>query len=162
MRKPRQSDGKANRYVGLGSRSDALLRDVQRLLNAFGVSGRIYSISEAATPSFSYTRNDGTHVEYLSRQGFDLRITGTDLETFADQIGFSTPRKQAALEAMLGETGRYATTRGITLLEREIDGQEEVPDLTEPFTTPTSWTGSWWQTAASTCTSTTRRATWRR
>src|SRR5688500_20202294 len=30
--------GKANRYVGLGSRSSALLKDVQRLLNSFGRS----------------------------------------------------------------------------------------------------------------------------
>src|SRR5207247_9209502 len=41
--------GKASRYVGLGSRSETLLKDVQRLLNAFGVRGRIYRITGERT-----------------------------------------------------------------------------------------------------------------
>src|ERR671914_435428 len=51
-----ETGGKANRYVGLGSRSDALLRDVQRLLNAFGIRGRIYRITGSERTKFSYTR----------------------------------------------------------------------------------------------------------
>ena len=78
---------------------------MQRLLNAFGVRGRIYRITEARASTSRYTRVDGTTVEYESREGFDLRITGSDLERFAEAIGFSTPRKQAALEALLEETG---------------------------------------------------------
>jgi ribonucleoside-diphosphate reductase alpha chain len=128
-----ESGGKAHRYVGLGSRSEALLRDVQILLSAFGVHGRIYRISEAATPSFSYTHTDGTKVVYESRQGYDLRITGSDLERFADTVGFSTPRKHAALAALLGETRRYATKGATRLLAREEDGQEHVFNLTEPL-----------------------------
>ncbi len=127
-----ESGGKANRYVGLGSRSEALLKDVTAMLNAFGVRGRIYRIAEAREASFSYTRKDGTTVEYASREGFDLRITGSDLERFAHSIGFSTPRKEAALAAMLAETGRYRTKPGTLLLAREDDGQEEVYNLTEP------------------------------
>ena len=38
--------------------------------------GRIYRITESRDASFSYTRKDGTVVEYESREGFDLRITG--------------------------------------------------------------------------------------
>src|SRR5205807_5983172 len=38
----RVESGKASRYVGLGSRSEALLRDVERLLSTFGIRGRIY------------------------------------------------------------------------------------------------------------------------
>jgi ribonucleoside-diphosphate reductase alpha chain len=119
-------------YVGLGSRSEALLRDVARLLSAFGIRGRIYPVSSRSS-SFSYTRADGTTVEYQSRQGFDLRITGIDLERFADEIGFSTPRKGAALESMLAETTRYATKASTTLVAREDDGQEVVYNLTEPL-----------------------------
>ena len=125
--------GKANRYVGLGSRSEALLRDAQRLLSTFGIRGRIYRISEAATPSFSYTRVDGTTVQYVSRQGFDLRITGSDLARFADAIGFSTPRKEAALETLLAETTRYRSKAYTRLVAREDDGQEYVYNLTEPL-----------------------------
>ncbi len=128
-----ESGGKASRYAGLGSRSEAMLRDVQRLLSAFGVRGRIYRITESAAPSFSYTRADGTTVEYESRQGFDLRITGSDLERFAEAIGFSTPRKEAALDALLAETGRSRTTAGVALVAREEDGQEVVYNLTEPL-----------------------------
>jgi ribonucleoside-diphosphate reductase alpha chain len=128
-----ESGGKATRYVGLGSRSDGLLRDVLRMLSAFGIRGRIYRTTDAGRPSFSYTRVDGTTVEYVSREGFDLRITGTDLERFAAEIGFSTPRKDAALETLLEGTSRYQTKAGTHLLAREADGQEQVYNLTEPL-----------------------------
>ncbi len=128
-----EAHGKANRYVGLGSRSDSLLRDVQRLLSTLGIRGRIYRISDAASPSFSYTRADGTEVRYQSRQGFDLRITGSDLERFAEGIGFSIPRKNAALETVIGESTRYKTKAGTRLVGRDEDGQERVYNLTEPL-----------------------------
>jgi ribonucleoside-diphosphate reductase alpha chain len=128
-----ESGGKASRYAGLGSRSAGLLRDVQRLLTAFGIRGRIYHVAEAGTPTFSYVRADGTEAEYVSREGFDLRITGSDLERFAEAIGFSTPRKNAALATLLGETRRYQTKPGTQLIAREEDGQEEVYNLTEPL-----------------------------
>jgi ribonucleotide reductase alpha subunit len=125
--------GKANRYIGLGSRSEALMRDVQRLLSGFGIRGRIYRISRPEIPSFSYTRVDGTTVQYVSRQGFDLRITGSDLTRFGDAIGFSTPRKNAALAGIISETDRYETKPATRLIRREDDGQENVYNLTEPL-----------------------------
>ncbi|MBK8294302.1 MAG: ribonucleoside-diphosphate reductase [Solirubrobacterales bacterium] len=128
-----EGGGKANRYAGLGSRSKALLKDAQSLLNSFGIRSRIYRVSESDRPSFSYTRKDGTEVEYSSREGFDLRITGTDLDRFAERIGFSTPRKQAALSALLEETGRYQTKSAVKLINREDDGQEVVYNLSEPL-----------------------------
>jgi len=128
-----EAGGKANRYIGLGSRSEALLKDVQRMLSAFGVRGRIYGTSESRHASFSYVRKDGSSVEYESREGFDLRITGSDMERFAELIGFSTPRKSAALDALLGETGRYSTKSDVKLASREDDGQEVVYNLTEPL-----------------------------
>ena len=147
----RVEGGKATRYVGLGSRSEAMLKDVQRLLAAFGIRGRIYGVSRSETNGrFEYTRNDGTHVQYDSRPGFDLRITGSDLEKFATQIGFSTPRKQEAIGQLVAETGRYATKRRTTLVSREKDGQEYVYNLTEPLTIPTSWMESSLPTAPNT------------
>jgi ribonucleoside-diphosphate reductase alpha chain len=128
-----ETGGKANRYVGLGSRSERLLRDVQALLSTFGVRGRIYRVSDAETPTFSYTGSDGSEVVYQSRQGFDLRITGSDLERFAEAIGFSVPRKNAALQTLLGETTRYRSRRAARLVSREQDGQEHVYNLTEPL-----------------------------
>ncbi len=128
-----EAGGKANRYVGLGSRSGALLRDVQRLLSAWGIRGRIYRISDGSTSHFTYTRKDGTTVEYATREGFDLRITGTDMARFADQIGFSCIRKQAALEDAIDERQLYRTKPATTLIAREDDGQETVYNLTEPL-----------------------------
>src|SRR5438093_8714430 len=97
----RTEAGKSSRYVGLGSRSEAMLKDVLRLLSGFGIRGRIYRVSGSEKSSFSYTRKDGSRVEYEGRQGFDLRITGSDLEPFANSIGFSSTRKQGALELLL-------------------------------------------------------------
>jgi ribonucleoside-diphosphate reductase alpha chain len=110
-----------------------MLRDVQRLLSTFGIRGRIYEVSGSGNSHFTYTRADGTAVSYVSRQGFDLRITGSDLERFADAIGFSTPRKTDALDALLAETSRYTTKPGTRLIAREDDGQEHVYNLTEPL-----------------------------
>ncbi|MDQ6807404.1 MAG: ribonucleoside-diphosphate reductase [Actinomycetota bacterium] len=128
-----ETDGRANRYVGLGSRSDAMLRDVQRLLSAFGIRGRIYQVTDSHEAGFSYARVDGTVVDYALRQGFDLRITGGDLARFAESIGFSTPRKNAVLAALLGESKRYRTKAGTSLVALEEDGQEHVYNLTEPL-----------------------------
>jgi ribonucleoside-diphosphate reductase alpha chain len=128
-----EAGGKANRYVGLGSRSNALLKDVQRVLSAWGIRPRIYRISEGAGSNFSYTRQDGTTVEYATREGFDLRITGTDMARFAAEIGFSCPRKQAALENVIEECELYRTKPGTAMVAREDDGQEQVFNLTEPL-----------------------------
>jgi ribonucleoside-diphosphate reductase alpha chain len=128
-----ETGGKASRYVGLGSRSNGLLKDVQRLLSAWGIRGRIYRISESASAHFSYTRKDGTTVEYASHEGFDLRLTGTDMARFATDIGFSCPRKQAALENLINECELYRTKAATTLVAREDDGQEMVFNLTEPL-----------------------------
>jgi ribonucleoside-diphosphate reductase alpha chain len=129
----RVEGGKASRYVGLGSRSEALLKDVLRLLSAWGIRGRIYRITDSRVGGFSYTRNDGSTVAYASRPGFDLRITGTDLARFAEEVGFSTPRKQAAVDAIVRDQELYATKPATTLLSRDADGQEHVYNLTEPL-----------------------------
>jgi ribonucleoside-diphosphate reductase alpha chain len=128
-----EAGGKANRYAGLGSRSGGLLRDVQRLLSARGIRSRIYRITDGTPSRFSHTRKDGTTIEYATREGFDLRITGTDLARFASEIGFSCPRKQAAIESLIEECGLYRTKPGTTLVVREDDGQEMVYNLTEPL-----------------------------
>jgi ribonucleoside-diphosphate reductase alpha chain len=122
-----------NRYVGLGSRSEALLKDVQRLLSGFGIRGQVYRIAKPGHTNFSYTRVDGTTADYQSGEGFDLRITGSDMQRFAEEIRFSTPRKQERLELLIERFGRYGTKAGARLVAREDDGQEHVYNLTEPL-----------------------------
>jgi ribonucleoside-diphosphate reductase alpha chain len=128
----RVEGGKASRYVGLRSASAGLLRDVQRLLSGFGIRASIHATRAVRPASLDYQRIDGTRAEYSSRDMWDLRVTGADIERFADEIGFSAPRKQAALEQMLRETRRYSTRAHATLVAREDDGQEWVYNLTEP------------------------------
>ncbi len=129
----RVEDGKANRYVGLGSHSELLLKDVQKLLSAFGVRGRIYHAGAARENAFSYVRRSGETVSYDATDAFDLRITGSDAERFAEWIGFSSPRKQAQLERLLDDVTRYRTKPGTHLVSREADGQAVVYNLTEPL-----------------------------
>jgi ribonucleoside-diphosphate reductase alpha chain len=128
-----EGNGKANRYVGLGSRSNGLLKDVQRLLSTWGIRGRIYRVTDGETSRFSYTRKDGTTVDYASREGFDLRITGSDLARFAAEVGFSCERKQAAVESLIDERTLYTTKAGTAMIACEQDGQEMVYNLTEPL-----------------------------
>jgi ribonucleoside-diphosphate reductase alpha chain len=110
-----------------------LLKDVQRLLLAWGIRGRVYRVSDAGKSHFSYTRKDGSKVEYPSREGFDLRITGSDLSRFAAEIGFSCARKQAAVESLISERTLYRTKSDTRIVAREDDGQEVVYNLTEPL-----------------------------
>ena len=124
---------KSSRYVGLGSSSELLLKDVQRLLNAFGIASRIYAARGPAAAKLTYTRRDGTAMTYLSRQMFDLRIQGQSLELFEEWIGFSTPRKNSSLARILGSSKRYRSRRYTNLASREHDGQEVVYNLSEPL-----------------------------
>jgi ribonucleoside-diphosphate reductase alpha chain len=129
----RVEDGKANRYVGLGSHSELLLKDVQKLLSAFGIRSRVYHTAAARENAFSYARRSGETVSYDASDAFDLRVTGSDSERFAEWIGFSSPRKQAQLEGLLDDVTRYRTKPGTHLVSRESDGQSVVYNLTEPL-----------------------------
>ncbi len=124
---------KGSRYVGLSSSSQRLLKDVQGLLSAFGIRGRIYRTRAAAPGAFKYRRRDGTNVEYDARDQFDLRITGTDVQRFAERIGFSMRAKQRLLREYLDEFGTYESKRTTRLVSRDFDGQAVVYNLTEPL-----------------------------
>ena len=121
------------RYVGLGSRSIELLRDVQRLLTTFGVVSSIYTINHRTISTFEHTLADGTQTSYQgSSTGYDLRITGQDLERFSASVGFTLPSKQARLSAVVDGYRRYDTDRTTRLAQREDEGFEQTYNLTEP------------------------------
>src|SRR4029077_18925818 len=102
-------------------------------LSTFGVRARLYHVSPKDNTKFEYTRRDGTTVRYESGEAYDLRITGTDIERFAAAIGFSAPRKQAALEQLVSDCERYQTKPYTQLESREDDGQAIVYNLSEPL-----------------------------
>lgn len=119
---------KCNRYVGLASSSEMLLRDVQTMLSTFGLRARLYKVRDAGRSVFEYKGKT-----YVAHENWDLRLSGTDMEVFAKLIGFSTPRKQGALESILETSTRYQTKRGVRITERCTDGREEVFNISLPL-----------------------------
>jgi ribonucleoside-diphosphate reductase alpha chain len=126
-------DGKASRYVGLGSRSRALLIEVQQLLEGFGVRSRIYDVTTWSPKPFQYRRKSGELATYAVRPGFDLRISGSDMARFAQLVGFSTARKQRRLEELVGTVTRYRTKPTTRLVACVPGGSDTVYNLTEPL-----------------------------
>jgi ribonucleoside-diphosphate reductase alpha chain len=120
------------RYVGLGSVSVELLRDVQRILSCFGVGSRIYSTRKEGDTSFSYVTTAGDERAYTGGQLFDLRISGANIATFAAAIGFAHPRKAERLANWLTEHTFYRTDQTATLVSRAFDGIETTYNLSEP------------------------------
>ena len=125
-------ESKASRYVGLGSRSENLLKDVQRLLSAFGVRGRIYPSRQRAhefptrettgpsesTPQVrasTFGSAAPTSRASPTRSGSRRRASRTSSTRFSQRRAVSRPR------------------RGTRLVAREDDGQEVVYNLTEPL-----------------------------
>ena len=127
-------DPQKGSYVGLGSTSTELLRDVQRLLTTFGISARIYHTRWAASAdsSFAYTRKDGSAAQYQSASMYDLRISSGSIRRFAAEIGFSLSRKSALLAEIVGNGGFYDVDRTARLTERVAEGRELTYNLSEP------------------------------
>jgi ribonucleoside-diphosphate reductase alpha chain len=126
-------DGEADRCVHLGSTSEALVKDVHRLLNALGISARIHRTRKPKEDLLPYDREDGSAVACRPGQRYDLRIAGGDLVRFHEAIGFAVARKQSRLDALVSECERHRTRPTTQLLAREDDGQELVYNLTEPL-----------------------------
>jgi ribonucleotide reductase alpha subunit len=120
------------RYVGLGSVSVELLRDVQRVLGTFGVSSRIYTTRAHGDATFEYTTIDGEHRLYSGGQLYDLRISGENVAAFAREIGFDHARKAARLAAWLANNRFYRTDQTACLVTRVFDGFETTYNLSEP------------------------------
>jgi len=119
------------RYVGLGSRSIALLRSVQALLSSLGISSNIYANGKADPNAFAYTTRDGVERTYESAAGYDLRITRDGIDRFAAAIGFDLPSKATRLDQAVAAT-KHRRQRFVTLVSREDDGVAVTYNLTEP------------------------------
>ncbi|MBA2554990.1 MAG: vitamin B12-dependent ribonucleotide reductase [Geodermatophilaceae bacterium] len=126
------SESNGTRYVGLGSRSEELLIDVQELLASLGIAARIYSTG-TKVESFSYVRKDGTTKIYSSDgPSFDLRISGRSLAAYASVIGFDHQLKSDKLLRVLARHRRYDVDETVRLRSRVSRGFETTYNLTEP------------------------------
>jgi ribonucleoside-diphosphate reductase alpha chain len=123
--------GNATRYVGLGSRSNSLLRSVQALLSSLGIASHIYANGRGGPSRFGYTTRAGVYRVYDSAPGFDLRISGDGIDRFAARIGFDLPSKAARLERVAAAT-KYRKDLTIAMVSREEDGVAVTYNLTEP------------------------------
>jgi ribonucleoside-diphosphate reductase alpha chain len=120
------------RYVGLGSVSIELLRDVQRMLSTFGIGSRIYSTRQRGDTHFTYTTVGGDEREYTGGQLYDLRISGENIAAFAAAIGFDHPRKAERVTGWLAANRFYRTDQTARLVSRTFDGFETTFNLSEP------------------------------
>ena len=152
-------------YVGLGSVSNELLREVQILLTTFGVSSRIYKVHDGSMSGhLPYTNKDGEQVSYGRSPSYDLRVTSASIGAFAQHIGFSLSRKSALLSEILftgledhGGRGFYDVRR-TTACRSGPDGVELTYNLSEPRNHCMSWAALSYEIAPSTCISTTQLA----
>jgi len=123
---------KGSRYVGLGSRSEELLLDVQELLASLGMAARIYPAG-TKTDSFTYTRVDGTKATYGSDGPcFDLRLSGRSMREFAVLVDFDHRAKQVKLRNVLDDHRAYRVDETVGLVSRVSRGFETTYNLTEP------------------------------
>ncbi|MGE5827830.1 MAG: LAGLIDADG family homing endonuclease [Micromonosporaceae bacterium] len=120
------------RYVGLGSVSIELLRDVQRMLSAFGIGSRIYATRKRGDMHVSYTTVGGEARQDTGGQLYDLRISGENVAKFAAAIGFDHPRKAQRLGDWLAGRRFYGTDQSAHLVSRTFDGIETTYNLSEP------------------------------
>ncbi len=120
------------RYVGLGSVSVELLRDVQRMLSTFGIGSRIYATRKQDDSAFAYTTVDGRARTYTGGQLYDLRVSGENIARFAAAVGFDHVRKARRLADWLANNRFYKTDQTATLVSREFDGIETTYNLSEP------------------------------
>jgi ribonucleoside-diphosphate reductase alpha chain len=130
-----ESAGNQTRYVGLGSTSEGLLRDVQQLLFGFGVYGQTYAISHTDAASFTYTANDGSVRSYARQPNFDLRISAQHMQHFAARIGFASAAKQRRLRDILAHAtrGPYEKPPVSRMVSRVAEGKQQTYNLTEPL-----------------------------
>ncbi|MGB8646449.1 MAG: ribonucleotide reductase N-terminal alpha domain-containing protein [Anaerolineae bacterium] len=121
--------------VRLASSHLGLLKDVQRLLLNFGVVSRIY---EERRPSGYRPMPDGHggRKEYPHQSQHELALSKTNLDRFAQELGFLTEAKQSRLLAYLSrmKRGTYRELFTATVRSVELDGREPVYDLQQPET----------------------------
>jgi len=121
--------------VRLSQSNLSLLKEVQKLLLNFGIFSKIYENRREAEKR-ELPDGKGGKKEYDVKAQHELTISKENLETFKEEIGFISNRKQEKLKEYLDEMkkGPYGEKFKATFKEKEKNGKEPVYDLTEPKT----------------------------
>ncbi|HEX8843808.1 MAG TPA: LAGLIDADG family homing endonuclease [Pyrinomonadaceae bacterium] len=122
-------------HVRLTSVSPKLLEEVQQLLLNFGIACRIY-LNRRSAEARPLPNGKGGRSFYNCRPCHELHISKSNIETFADEIGFIVPSKQAKLNQIVASRKRRPNIEPFTATVESIEseGYEDVYDLTEPLT----------------------------
>ena len=120
--------------VRLAQSDREFLQEIQVLLSNFGIESKILLRREAGRRLMPDGR--GGSREYPHKAQYELLIDGSSRDTFADEIGFLSPRKQARLREFIdGKTRRSNRSRFETkIIAIEDAGTAAVYDTTEPET----------------------------
>ncbi|MEW6545094.1 MAG: ribonucleotide reductase N-terminal alpha domain-containing protein [Nitrospirota bacterium] len=121
--------------VRLCSISLPLLQDVQRLLLNWGIASAIYQ-NRRLDDMRLLPDGHGGRTLYQTRPYHDLVISKSNVERFAERLGFLLPKKQQRLVDLLGkyDGGPYRETFWVRFKALVPDGVEDVYCLTEPIT----------------------------
>jgi len=122
----------ASGAIRLSSASHKLLKDVQILLLAFGIKGKIYRRARSKVEAFSYVTKEGERRSYPSGDYHELIISNSSRKTFAAEIGFFVSSKADKLTERSRKFKQEDWSDEIKAIEAE--GEEEVFDVTEPKT----------------------------
>ena len=129
-----ESDGKANRYVGLGSRSERLLAG--RSATAVGVRNPWAHLSKRASRDTVVSRTFALTVRPSSTNRARALIYASPGATSTGSPTPSASQRHARTrrwQACWAKPAGIGPSRHTELIAREYDGQEHVYNLTEPL-----------------------------
>ncbi len=125
-------DGAASR-VGLKQTSHALIKQVQQMLSALGITSYV-TVSKAKKIAFD-------NGEYDVKEAYDLNLSPTQAEKFMDVIGFIQAYKNDAYVPPAHNQYSHPTSRGGKVQSVELLGDMEVFDITVDDKEHAYWTG---------------------
>jgi len=121
--------------VRLAQSSLQVLERVQQMLLNFGIASRIYLRRRRAMVK-ELPDGKGGRRGYPCRPQHELVISKENLSQFSQEIRFINDKKNKKLDTYLtaGPRGPYRERFTATFSKLELEGEEEVYDLTEPLT----------------------------
>lgn len=110
--------------VQITSKSCQFIKDIQVLLSNLGIRSRVQDVPAREASRFTYTRKDGTYVEYDSNDAYRLDMNGNNALRFYDEVGFFN-FYQDKFQAVLDERAKF----GMRASRKSEKFQDEVVSI---------------------------------